>query len=203
MDTHQLIMSEAVVVPTLALLTILFCVPPFVWHVKNRNLAASSLVFWIVLTNLFNFVNSLIWTNDDLDSWWRGYILCDIEVKLMNAANVGIPASVAAVMRSLALVLDTSRTVLQPSSAQRRRKLALDILLCFGAPVYMIIAHYFVQNIRYYIFAISGCIPAFDNSWPSIVLVHIWSPFFSLVDVYYSSTSYHDDWRNSLDADFT
>ena len=175
--------------PTLAFLTILFCVPPFVWHVKNRNLAASSLIFWIVLTNLFNFVNSLIWTNDDLDGWWRGYVLCDIEVKLMNAANVGIPASVAAIMRSLALVLDTDRTVLRPTSAQRKRKLALDILLCFGAPAYMILVHYFVQSIRYYIFAISGCVPGFDNSWPSIALVHIWSPFFSLVDVYYSSMS--------------
>ena len=189
MDTHQLIMSEAVVVPALAFLTILFCIPPFAWHVKNRNIAASSLIFWIVLTNLFNFVNSLIWANDDLDSWWHGYVLCDIEVKLMNAANVGIPASVAAIMRSLALVLDTDRTVLRPTSAQRRRRLALDILLCFGAPAYMILVHYFVQNIRYYIFAISGCVPSFDNSWPSIALVHIWSPFFSLVDVYYSSKS--------------
>ena len=183
-------MSEAVVVPTLAFLIILFCIPPFVWHVKNRNLAASSLVFWIVLTNLFNFVNSLIWTNDDLDAWWRGYVLCDIEVKLMNAANVGIPSSVTAIMRSLALVLDTERTVLRPTSAQRKRKLALDILLCFGGPAYVILVHYFVQNIRYYIFAISGCVPGFDNSWPSIVLVHIWSPVFSLVDVYYSSMSF-------------
>ena len=188
MDSFQhLNMSAAVAVPVLALFTIILCVPPFVWHVRNRNLAASSLVFWIVLSNLFNFVNSLIWKDDNLSSWWDGYVFCDIEVKLMNAANVGVPASLVAVMRSLALVLDTEKTVLQPSSAQRRRKLAIDALLCFGAPIYMIIAHYFVQNIRYYIFAVAGCIPGFDNSWPSIALIHIWSPIFSLIDVYYSS----------------
>lgn len=182
-------MSAAVAVPALAFLTIILCIPPFIWHVKNRNLAASSLVFWITLSNLFNLVNSLIWTDDNLDGWWRGYVLCDIEVKLMNAANVGIPASLAAVMRSLALVLDTNKTVVHPTSAQRGRKLAIDALLCFGPPIYMIIVHYFVQNIRYYIFAVSGCIPGFDNSWPSIALVHIWSPIFSVVDVYYSCKS--------------
>ena len=190
MDSYKrFYMSEAAVVPSLAALTVSLCLPPFIWHLKNRNLAASSLIFWIVLTNFFVFINSLIWHDDDLDSWWRGYILCDIEVKLMNAANVGVPASLVAIMRSLALVLDTERTIVQPTTAQRRRKLAVDILLCFGFPIYMIIVVYVVQNIRYYIFAISGCVPGIDNSWPSIVLIHIYSPLLSTIAVYYSSKS--------------
>ncbi len=173
--------------PFLTLLTILLSIAPFIWHIKHRNLPASSLVFWIVLVDIFYFINALIWPNDDLDSWWRGYGLCDLEVKLQVAATIGIPTSLVCIMRNLARVLDTSRTVLQPSPAQRRRQYAIEALLCFGAPVYMIIAHYVVQNVRYYIFGISGCVPSFDNSWPSIVLIEIWSPFFSVVAVYYSS----------------
>jgi pheromone a factor receptor len=178
---------EGVVFPFLTLLTILLSIAPFIWHIKHRNLPASSLVFWIVLVDIFYFINALIWPNDDLDSWWRGYGLCDLEVKLQVAATIGIPTSLVCIMRNLARVLDTSRTVLQPSPAQRRRQYAIEALLCFGAPVYMIIAHYVVQNVRYYIFGISGCVPGFDNSWPSIVLIEIWSPFFSVVAVYYSS----------------
>ena len=182
---------EGVVFPTLTLLTIILSIAPFIWHIKNRNLAASSLIFWIVLLDMFYFINALIWPNDNLDSWWRGYGLCDFEVKLQVAVTIGIPTSLVCVMRNLAKVLDTDRTVLRPTTAQRRRQYAIDSLLCFGAPIYMIIIHYIVQNIRYYIFTISGCVPGFDNSWPSIVLVHIWSPFFSVVTVYYSSELRH------------
>lgn len=167
---------EGVVFPLLTLLTILLSIAPFIWHLKNRNLPASSLVFWIVLVDIFYFVNALIWSNDDLESWWLGYGLCDFEVKLQVAATIGIPSSLVCIMRSLARVLDTKRTVLQPTPAQRRRQYVIETLMCFGAPVYMIITHYTVQNIRYYIFGISGCVPGFDNSWPSIVLIEIWSP---------------------------
>ena len=132
-ELQEFDMSAAIAVLILAYLTIILCIPLFVWHVKNRNLAASSLVFWIVL---FNFVNSLIWTDDNLDGWRRGYVLCDVEVKLINAANVGFPSSLFAVMRRLALVLDTSKTVVQPTSAQRKRKLIIDALLCASDRLY-------------------------------------------------------------------
>ena len=177
---------EGILFSVLTLLTTLLSLPPFLWHIKHRNLAASSLVFWIILTNFLYFINSVIWPSDNLDGWWRGYGLCDIEIKLQVAATVGIPAAIVCVMRDLARVLDTNRTILQPTPAQRRRQIATDFLLCFGGPIYVIIVHYVVQDIRYYIFAISGCVAPFDDSWPSIVLVQIWSPFFSLVAVYYS-----------------
>ena len=176
-----------VVFPLLTFFTILLSIAPLVWHVRNRNLAASSLIFWIVFNNIFYFINAIIWPNDDLDSWWRGYGLCDFEVKLQLAVTIGVPTSLVCIMRRLAKVLDTNQTVLQPTRAQRTRQYVIEIMLCFGAPVYMVIIHYIVQNVRYYIFAISGCVPSLDDSWPSIVLIEIWSPFFSVVAVYYSS----------------
>lgn len=188
--THSGPSVGGILFPFLTFLTILLSVTPFVWHVKNRNLAASSLIFWIVLDNIFYFVNALIWSNDDMDSWWRGYGLCDLEVKLQVAVTIGIPASLVCIMRNLARVLDTDRTIVQPTPAQRTRQNVIESLLCFGVPIYMTIIHYVVQNVRYYIFAISGCVPGFDNSWPTVVLIEIWSPFFSVVAVYYSSKQY-------------
>jgi pheromone a factor receptor len=37
----------------------------------------------------------------------------------------------------------------------------------------MVVAHFVVQPYRYYIFAISGCVASFDNSWPGIILIFV------------------------------
>ncbi|KAI9818438.1 MAG: a-factor receptor [Pycnora praestabilis] len=180
------VFPAAIAIPTLSVFTIILGVPPFVWHLKNRNLAACSLIFWVLLMNLFNLINAIIWASDDTTRWWDGNVLCDIEVKLMLAGTVGTAGSLACIMRNLANVLNTDRQVLIPSRAQRRRQLALGILFCYGCPIYRIAIHYVVQPNRYYIFAIAGCTPSVDNSWPSIVLIFIWPPVLCLVATYYS-----------------
>lgn len=177
---------NAVALPILAFITLIIDTPPFVWHIKNRNLAASSLVFWVIISNLMNLINPLIWPTDNIQHWWHGQILCDIEIKLMMAANFGIVGSMACIMRNLAKALDTERTVLSPSKAQRRRHIIIDCLFCFGGPIYVMLIHYIVQPKRYYIFAISGCTSSVDNSWPKLVLVFIWPPIICLIDAYYS-----------------
>ena len=182
----------AIAVPLLAFATLILDMPPLVWHIRNRNLAAASLVSWILLTNLMNFVNALLWPTDDVANWWPGYVFCDMEVKLMTAVYIGVVASMVCIMRNLAKVLDTKNTVLYPSRAQRKRQTAIDLLSCFGLPGYMMVAHYIVQPNRYYIFTIAGCTPSFDRSWPKLVLIFIWPPIFCLVVVYYSGTSTSD-----------
>ncbi|KAI4241281.1 MAG: hypothetical protein LQ352_007479 [Teloschistes flavicans] len=125
----------AIVLPTLALITLFLDLPPLVWHIKNRNLAACNLIAWTILFNLGSLVNALIWPTDDIQNWFHGLVLCDIEVKLQLAATFGISGSLACIMRSLARVLDTERTVLAMTEKQRHRELAVTTLLCFGGPV--------------------------------------------------------------------
>ena len=175
----------AVAIPILAIMTLIVDIPPFIWHVKNQNLAASALVFWIILGNLFNFINALIWPRDDIGNWWQGQGLCDIEVKIMAAATVGVCGCLACIMRNLANVLNTDRAVMITSKAQRKRRMAIDSIFCFGFAIYIMLVHYIVQPSRYYIFAIAGCTVSYDDSWPSWVLIYIWPPILSLVDVYY------------------
>lgn len=176
----------AVVVPTLACVTMVINIAPFIWHVKHRNLSAASLVFWLVLMLFFDFINALIWPTDDIANWFKGFVLCDIEVKLLLGATVGIPGSLASIMKNLAMVLDTDKPIISRTAAQRRRKLTIDILFSFGFPAYMMAMHYVVQPSRYYIYSIAGCVVSFDDSWPTVVLLWIWPSVLSLIGVIYS-----------------
>lgn len=179
----------AVALPTLALVILLIDTPAFVWYIKARNLAASSLVFWILITNIMNFINPLIWPTDNVEDWWYGYGLCDIEVKLQIATWFGVVGSIVCIMRNLAHVLDTESTTTSLSPAQCRRQIAITCLFCFGGPIYAIAIHFIVQPSRYFIFAISGCTASSVNSWPKLLLLLVWPPVLCVVAVYYSSKS--------------
>lgn len=165
---------SSIVFPTLSLIAILLDVPPLVWHVRNRNVAACNLISWTVFANLCNLVNALIWPTDNISTWFSGYVLCDIEAKLLLAATFGIAGSLVCIMRGLAKVLDTENTVMGSTKKQRYKEFIITSLLCFGGPLYIMLIHYVVQPTRYYILAIAGCTTSIDNSWPAIVLVIIW-----------------------------
>ena len=175
--------------PTLALVAVLLDIPPLVWHVRNRNVAACNLISWTLFANLCNVVNAIIWPTDDISSWFHGSVLCDIEAKFLLAATIGISGSLACIMRALAKVLDTENSIIAPTKQQRYKELLTTALLCFGGPIYIISIHYVVQPSRYYIIAISGCTTSLDNSWPSIVLVIIWPVVLCFTATYYSCES--------------
>ncbi|MCJ1400025.1 a-factor receptor [Xylographa trunciseda] len=185
------ISPASIAIPLLSLITILLDFPAVVWHIKNRNLPASSLIFWIIVSNLMNVINAILWPNDNIPSWFSGTILCDIEVKLDLAVTFALVGSVFCITRALARALDTSKPAISACGQQRFQRNLLDCALCFGPPLYIIIIHYVVQPSRYYLFAISGCTPSVDNSWPTIVLVFIWPPILCLPSAYYAVLTIH------------
>ena len=184
--SSPLIPPAAVAVPLLALLALILDLPPIVWHIRNRNIAASSLVFWVIIINFINFINAIIWPTDNIETWWNGRVFCDIQVKLIVAAGIGSVGSIICVMRGLAKVLDTENTILAPSQGQKRKELIISLVLCVGLPVYMMPIQYIVQPTRYWITTVAGCTAPVDRSWPSIVLLTMWPTIFSVVAVYYS-----------------
>lgn len=184
-DPSMSLPPTAIAVPILTSIVLILDLSPFFWHLKHRNLAATALVFWIVLCIFFDLVNSLIWPRANTATWWKGYILCDIEVKLVGAWQAGIPGAVLCVMQNLSKVLDTERTVLVPSKSTRRKQLVFELFFCFGIPIYMMCIHYVVQPSRYFIFQLAGCIASWDISWPTIVLMAIIPPSLLLGAVYY------------------
>lgn len=178
----------AVIVPILSILSILVAIPPLILLAKNRNFPASNLIFWSLILNLFNIVNALCWPTDDVDSWWDGKGLCDIEVKIMVAGYVGVPGSLVCIFRSLAIVMDTDRATLVPSRGQRWRNRFMDTLFCFVAPLIAMITHFIYQKSRYYLYSISGCVNNYDESWVSLVLAYIWPPVLCIIATYYCCT---------------
>jgi len=177
--------AQAVVVPALSVFSIILSIPPLVWHSKNHNFPASCLVIWFLINNIFNIVNAAIWPTDDVDSWWSGVGLCDIEVKLMIAGYVGVPGALMCIFRPLAHLLDTDRVVLVPSREQSRRRLAFEIFFCLVVPAISMITHYVVQKNRFMLYTISGCVNSFDESWVTLVLSFIWPTVICLIAGYY------------------
>lgn len=181
--------AQAITLPIFSLFSTAIIIIPFVWHYRNKNVAACTLFAWLVLSNLFTFINAIIWPNEDFASWWDGTGLCDVEGKLSWPMFTGIPCSICCIVRSLARVLRVDRANLNTTKKQRRRMLIVDLLICFLVPFLQLAFHYCIQPNRYLIIAIGGCAPSFDSSWPTIPVMYIWPPIFALAACYYSGKS--------------
>ena len=188
LDTASTITPTAIVFRILALIAIILDVFPLIWHTRAKNLPCASLIAYLMLDNSMSFINSIIWPTDDINSWWSGHGLCDLEIRLMIGTWIGVVACLTCMLRDLAAVLNTNNTVLALDPNQRLKRLLIDCGLCYGFPIYSIIAHYFVQGNRYYILSITGCNAGFDPSWLKVVLVFMWPPALVLVNTYYAGT---------------
>ncbi|KAJ5688933.1 hypothetical protein N7462_003325 [Penicillium macrosclerotiorum] len=177
--------ATAVVLPVLSSFAIVVCITPLILHAKNRNLPASSLIGWTIVLNLFNIINALIWPTDSVSSWWSGAGLCDIEIKIMVGSYVAYPGCLIGIFRGLAIVLDTSCATMVPTRSQRWRNRSIELLVCVVGPIIAMITHVVWQKSRYLLFAISGCVNNFDESWVSFVLAFMWPPILCLIAAYY------------------
>lgn len=175
-----------VLIATFSLLTSILITPPMLWHLRNRNLGATSLILWVLVLTAQMFLNAVIWPNDDTASWFYGNVLCDIEVKIQIASYVGFPASATSVLKALARVMDTERASLGLTKDQRRRGYAVDILWCTGFPALQMLSHYFVQAKRYFIFGISGCAPTAETSWLMDLLLTAPPVIWTIICTYYA-----------------
>lgn len=179
---------QAVALPILAFPSWILCISPMFWHLSQRNIAAGSLIFWLILLNFFNSINPLIWPRDNLEEWYNGAGLCDIEVRIQVGASVALAACTAVIARRLANVMDTRNIIVAPSKRSVLVEKILEIGFCWVYPAILMITYYIVQPFRYYIFGISGCTAAFDSSWPSLAIVWVWGCLTTLVAAFYSGT---------------
>ncbi|KAJ5776993.1 Fungal pheromone STE3 GPCR [Penicillium odoratum] len=175
----------AILIPIFSFISILLSLSPLLLHAKNRNYPATALICWAILLSVFNIINALLWPTDDTSVWWNGTGLCDIEVKFMVASYVAVPAALTCIFRGLSRVLDTSRAVLVPSKSQRWRNRMVELLLCVFVPIMAMVTHFVYQKDRYLLYAISGCVNNYDESWPSFVLAWMWPPILCLISAYY------------------
>ncbi|KAJ6528901.1 GPCR fungal pheromone mating factor [Mycena capillaripes] len=142
---------------------LVFCTLPHHWRVKN--LATLSIIAWLSAYNLIYGVNALIWAGNaeiHVPVW------CDIATKIKIGADVGLPGCclcMAKRLNRIAYGLEMS-----PRGWRHR---TLDILLCWGFPVIIMVLHYIVQGHRFDIIEDIGCLPAIYVSWPSIFILDL------------------------------
>ena len=165
-------------------------IPPFLWHLRNRNIGATALIGWTIVLLFFNFLNAVLWPSDNFNIWPKGDGLCDVESKVLIASQIAIPASFACVLRALAAVLDTERASMVKTQAQRRRAYCVDLSWCIGFPMLQMLFHYIIQPRRFYIYGISGCVPAMSANWLSMLLMIVWPTLWIAVDTYYAGKQY-------------
>ncbi|OTA25597.1 hypothetical protein BTJ68_11274 [Hortaea werneckii EXF-2000] len=185
-NPQELVYTSAIVFAFFSLLVTFLIIPPLVQHWRNRNIGATLCVFYAMIMNLMAFINAVLWPNDDLEHWYNGSGLCDVEVKLQIAWSVAAPATLICVLRALANAMDTERLSLSKTRAQRWRGYAIDLTLCVGIPLLSMIFYFIVQSKRYFLYGISGCVPTATQSYLTVGLIYIPPLLLVLVDAYFA-----------------
>ncbi|KAF1933356.1 STE3-domain-containing protein [Didymella exigua CBS 183.55] len=176
----------AIFFSTLAWGSWLLCVAPLIWHATQRNVAAGSLMLWIILTNISLGINPLIWGHDDIAQWWDGKVWCDINVRIQIGAQVALGASIAMILRRLAKVMDTRNITVSLSRSSKLRGQLIEAGWCWGYPLVIILLYIPVQSARFNIWGIEGCISAYRPNMHSLFLVVIWMPVTMLAVFFYA-----------------
>lgn len=167
------IIPQGVVLAILAPFVLILNFPPLIWHLRNRNTAAISMVFWVMLMNFLSVLNVIIWPYIDMRNMYDGQGLCDVEIKLLGARTAGLNAAILCLLRSLAAVLNVDKNLLGPSKAQKRWNRVIELAWCVGLPLLTMILQYIVQINRFALLGVSGCQPVSLMGWTGFVLIYL------------------------------
>lgn len=150
---------------SLLFVAVVVTAPLFAWHVRRGNVAALSLLAWILVLNLFSFVSACMFSGRDW-SKHNGRGFCDLFVKLQITSNLGVSCAVAAVTLLLYRIISSSSLLLR----LRRHRVVEDVLLCWTTPAVVMSLHYLVQDTRYVVFRCLGCQYLVARLWLLVVL---------------------------------
>ncbi|CAG8603336.1 2585_t:CDS:2 [Paraglomus occultum] len=169
-----------------SLVAVLFSVVPGIFHIQTRNWGAIFMTFWVAYTNLIDFINSLVWSGDDLLDVAPVY--CLITTPIYQASSYGALASVACMIH--ALYTYVSSTIIITERVRRRRAL-IDFIVCIIVPTVLAACYYIVQDHKYGLRPVLGCFSPYTYTLLTVFIVHIWPVIFALVgSVYAVLTAY-------------
>ncbi|KAH3899674.1 Ste3p SCDLUD_003957 [Saccharomycodes ludwigii] len=164
-----------IVLSTLALILL---IPPFAWHLKCKNVSAIILIFWLFIINLKSVVDISIWGTPNFASGWEGYGWCDIMIKFVIGANVGIPCCIARIIYQLTEILKADHLLPDKSSW---KYICKDILLVLTNSIISMGLSYLVQVSRYGIVEYSGCQNILSATWVTLVVYSLWGFLWSFL----------------------
>lgn len=156
-------------------------------NARAKQLATCTLLGWLMLSNFINLFNALAWRNEHTSTWWDGKYWCDIEVKLIQPAFLGVACSLFCITRRLAEALGCTYVFI-PKGDLKRRTLT-DCMILYLPPIIQTGLQYIVETNRYLLQAVGGCTPGQDQSWPTFVIMFIPNQIFVAGAAYYCGKS--------------
>ncbi|KAG2056570.1 STE3-domain-containing protein [Suillus hirtellus] len=170
--------------PIFAFLGFVVALIPLPWHLQAWNSGTCYYMIWAALSCLNQFINSIIWHNNAIN--WAP-IWCDISIRIMLGASVGIPAASLCINRRLYNIAKTHAVVLTDEG--KRRAVLIDTLICVLFPMAVVALQYVVQGHRFDIYEDIGCYPFIYNTLPAFFLSDSWPMIIGLVSSVYCGLS--------------
>jgi pheromone a factor receptor len=175
---------------SLAAIANLVCLVPLRLLYRNGEIAAVIFIVTVELKNIFAILFALLWQNDDMESWWPGYGLCDFYGFFYNAAAGIYVTCLLAIMRNLAHQVGLLRANPLTVNEKRRRNL-IQLLIIFPLPIVQMAFTYPLAAQRYSVGTLMGCTWVPSSSWPYIVFFVIAQPIIAVVTSIYASMYYY------------
>ncbi|KAF0527918.1 STE3-domain-containing protein [Gigaspora margarita] len=168
-----------------ALIAVLLCIIPGIFHIQTRNWGAILMTFWVIATNVILFINSILWAND-LDD--KAPIYCLISSPIYVGSNFGLLSSITCMIHTLYSYV--SNPVILTERVRKRqavRILSITILV----PTIFVGLYYLLQTNKYGIRPILGCFSPAHTDWQFFLLDGIWPVIIATIGSYYAArTSY-------------
>lgn len=175
----NMIDAKGLALATFSILSFVMLIPPFIYHIKNKNIPACSLIFWLLFNNLTAFINALIWSGEDyyLGTTAEGY--CDVTVRIFSGSAVGQLCATACLMFNLLMIVAAkSHKFLAAGS---KRKFVVNVTMCWLTPCLVMGLSILGQVNRYNIVRYRGCTATYRYGLKTVMLVSVWNIIWGLV----------------------
>lgn len=166
--------------PIFAFLGFVLALVPLPWHMQAWNSGTCFYMMWAALACLNQFVNSVVWASNVLNP---APIWCDISIRIILGASVGLPAASLCINRRLYQIATAHSAGF--TRAEKKRAILIDTLICVLFPLVFIAVQYVVQGHRFDIFEDIGCYPALYNTLPTYFLSGMWPIVIGLMSAVY------------------
>ncbi|CAG8809087.1 5212_t:CDS:2, partial [Gigaspora rosea] len=164
-----------------ALLAVLLCIIPGIFHIQTRNWGAIMMTFWVIVTNAILFINSILWAND-LDD--KAPIYCLISSPLYVGTNFGLLSSITCMIHTLYSYV--ANPVIMTERVRKRQTLRI-ISITILVPMIFIGLFYIVQTNKYGIRPILGCFSPAHVDWQFFLVDGIWPVIIATIGSYYAA----------------
>ncbi|KZV68498.1 fungal pheromone STE3G-protein-coupled receptor, partial [Peniophora sp. CONT] len=158
------------------------------------NLGVAFLCFWLLLENLGQAANAIIWSDN---AEIKYYVYCDVVSHLQIVTYIVTPMATLMITRRLYLIASLQSVDL-PSKAARRWDSVIEWTLGLFIP--LLVADYAHQGCRFEVDEVFGCTNAVRTSILEILTVDSWTVILPLVSIsYFYPRVVHILYRQSRD----